>query len=157
MRLDHACKIHNPTALNLEAVHQICVVFRDYCEGLRDSLDLVPIGAWWGQGRKTGWFSPFLMAAWDPEKEEYQSVCRCMSGFTDLFYTEVMLLTQIPSPQDLHSSTRTWPKLYHTCAKNYSTPIIIYDSTRWLMSFKAICRTFQLKSYIVQLHIICLK
>ena len=62
---------------------------RDYCEGLRDSLDLVPIGAWYGQGRKTGWFSPFLMAAWDPEKEEYQSVCRCMSGFTDVFYTEV--------------------------------------------------------------------
>lgn len=63
--------------------------FRDYCEGLRDSLDLVPIGAWYGQGRKTGWFSPFLLAAWDPEKEEYQSVCRCMSGFTDAFYTEV--------------------------------------------------------------------
>ena len=62
---------------------------RDYCEGLRDSLDLVPIGAWWGQGRKTGWFSPFLLAAWDPEKEEYQSVCRCMSGFTDTFYAEV--------------------------------------------------------------------
>lgn len=25
---------------------------RDYLEGLADSLDLVPIGAWWGQGRK---------------------------------------------------------------------------------------------------------
>lgn len=62
---------------------------RDYCEGLRDSLDLVPIGAWYGQGRKTGWFSPFLMAAWDPEKEEFQSVCRCMSGFTDVFYSQV--------------------------------------------------------------------
>ena len=62
---------------------------RDYCEGLRDSLDLVPIGAWYGQGRKTGWFSPFLLAAWDLDKEEFQSVCRCMSGFTDAFYTEV--------------------------------------------------------------------
>ena len=27
-------------------------VKKDYCEGLRDSLDLVPIGAWIGQGRK---------------------------------------------------------------------------------------------------------
>ncbi|KAK9865080.1 hypothetical protein WJX84_011403 [Apatococcus fuscideae] len=61
---------------------------RDYCEGLRDSLDLVPIGAWYGQGRKVNWFSPFLMAAWDPEREEFQSVCRCMSGFTDVFYAE---------------------------------------------------------------------
>ena len=62
---------------------------RDYCEGLRDSLDLVPIGAWHGNGRKVGWLSPFLLAAWDPEAEEFQSVCRCMSGFTDAFYTEV--------------------------------------------------------------------
>ena len=65
---------------------------RDYCEGLRDSLDLVPIGAWNGNGRKVGWLSPFLMAAWDPETETYQSVCRCMSGFTDAFYTEVRQL-----------------------------------------------------------------
>ncbi len=25
---------------------------KDYCEGLCDSLDLVPIGAWYGNGRK---------------------------------------------------------------------------------------------------------
>ena len=62
---------------------------RDYCEGLRDSLDLVVIGAWYGQGRKVKWFSPFLLAAWDPDTEEYQSVCRCMSGYTDAFYAEV--------------------------------------------------------------------
>lgn len=49
------------------------------------------IGAWQGQGRKVKWFSPFLLAAWDPETEEYQSVCRCMSGFTDAFYADVSL------------------------------------------------------------------
>ncbi|KAL6223528.1 hypothetical protein ACLB2K_006913 [Fragaria x ananassa] len=37
-------------------------VKRDYMEGLCDSLDLVPIGAWHGNGRKAGWYSPFLMA-----------------------------------------------------------------------------------------------
>ena len=65
---------------------------RDYCEGLRDSLDLVPIGAWYGNGRKAGWFSPFLLAAYDPETETYASVCRCMSGFTDAFYAEVCVV-----------------------------------------------------------------
>lgn len=30
-------------------------VKRDYVEGLGDSLDLVPIGAWHGNGRKAGW------------------------------------------------------------------------------------------------------
>ena len=59
---------------------------KDYCENLRDSLDLVPIGAWFGQGRKAGWYSPFLLAVYDPETETYQSMCRCMSGFTDEFY-----------------------------------------------------------------------
>ena len=64
-------------------------MYRDYCEELRDSLDLVPIGAWHGNGRKVGWYSPFLLAAYDPDTEEFQSVCRCMSGYTDAFYAEV--------------------------------------------------------------------
>ncbi|GFQ01891.1 DNA ligase 1 [Phtheirospermum japonicum] len=64
-------------------------VKRDYVEGLRDSLDLVPIGAWHGNGRKAGWFSPFLMACYNPDTEEYQSVCRVMSGISDAFYTEM--------------------------------------------------------------------
>jgi hypothetical protein len=34
-------------------------------------------------------YSPFLLACYDPEREEYQSVCRVMSGFTDAFYKEV--------------------------------------------------------------------
>lgn len=64
-------------------------VKRDYVEGLNDSLDLVPIGAWHGNGRKAGWYSPFLMACYNPETEEYQSVCRVMSGFSDSFYIEM--------------------------------------------------------------------
>nr|KYP65003.1 DNA ligase 1 [Cajanus cajan] len=63
-------------------------VKRDYVEGLNDTLDLVPIGAWHGNGRKAGWYSPFLMACFNPETEEYQSVCRVMSGFSDSFYIE---------------------------------------------------------------------
>ena len=59
---------------------------RDYCESGRDTLDLVPIGAWYGNGRKAGWFSPFLMACYNPETETYESLCRCMSGFSDEFY-----------------------------------------------------------------------
>ncbi|CAI0450960.1 unnamed protein product [Linum tenue] len=64
-------------------------VKRDYVEGLGDSLDLVPIGAWHGNGRKAGWYSPFLMACYNPETEEFQSVCRVMSGFSDAFYKEM--------------------------------------------------------------------
>ncbi|BBN03501.1 DNA ligase 1 [Marchantia polymorpha subsp. ruderalis] len=74
---------------------------RDYMEGLNDSLDLVPIGAWYGNGRKAGWYSPFLLACYDPEREEYQSVCRVMSGFTDVFYKEM---------KEFYSGDRILPK-----------------------------------------------
>ena len=59
---------------------------RDYCEGLHDTLELVVIGAWQGQGRKVKWYSPFLLAAYDPDTETLQTVCRCLSGFSDEFY-----------------------------------------------------------------------
>ena len=35
---------------------------KDYVVGLGDSLDLVPIGAWHGNGRKAQWWSPILLA-----------------------------------------------------------------------------------------------
>lgn len=37
--------------------------------------------------RAAGWFSPFLLACFDPDTGEFQSVCRVMSGFTDAFYS----------------------------------------------------------------------
>jgi DNA ligase-1 len=80
---------------------------RDYCEGLADSLDVVPIGAWRGQGRKVSWFSPFLLAVWDPQREQLQSICRCMSGFTDAFYaaaTERLGATAIPGPKPYYNT-----------------------------------------------------
>ncbi|CAL4962037.1 unnamed protein product [Urochloa decumbens] len=76
-------------------------VKRDYVEGLGDSLDLVPVGAWYGNGRKAGWYSPFLMACYNPETEEFQSVCRVMSGFSDEFYKEM---------KEFYSGERVLPK-----------------------------------------------
>ena len=87
-RLDGARSAYAPSA----RAESWLKLKRDYCETLggapRDSLDLVPIGAWHGNGRKAGWYSPFLLAAYDPETETYSSVCRCMSGFSDAFYAE---------------------------------------------------------------------
>lgn len=59
---------------------------KDYVAGLGDSLDLVPIGAWHGNGRKAQWWSPVLLAVWDPNMEKLVAVCKCMSGFSDAFY-----------------------------------------------------------------------
>mmetsp|Transcript_12056 Transcript_12056/g.34478 ORF Transcript_12056/g.34478 Transcript_12056/m.34478 type:complete len:982 (+) Transcript_12056:74-3019(+) len=59
---------------------------RDYIDDLADSIDVIPIGAWRGSGRKANWFSPFLCAIYEPSTGEYQSLCRVMSGFSDEFY-----------------------------------------------------------------------
>jgi DNA ligase-1 len=45
-----------------------------------DSLDLVPIGAWWGLGRKAGWYSPILLGLYNPETGALEAVCKCISG-----------------------------------------------------------------------------
>jgi len=51
-----------------------------------DTIDLIPIGGWHGQGRKAKWWSPILLACRDPETGALQAVTKCMSGFTDAFY-----------------------------------------------------------------------
>jgi DNA ligase-1 len=53
---------------------------KDYVTGLGDSLDLVPIGAWHGNGRKAQWWSPILLGVWDLDAGKFVGVCKCMSG-----------------------------------------------------------------------------
>jgi ATP-dependent DNA ligase len=52
-------------------------------------MDLVPIGAWYGNGRKAGWWSPILLALRNEEDGTLQAVCKCISGFTDQFYKDL--------------------------------------------------------------------
>jgi len=65
-----------------------CKVKKDYADG-SDSMDLVPIGAWHGSGRKAGWWSPILLALRNEEDGTLQAVCKCISGFTDQFYKDL--------------------------------------------------------------------
>jgi DNA ligase-1 len=63
-------------------------VKKDYSTASSETLDLVPIGAWHGQGRKAAWWSPILLAVRNDETGCLEAVCKCMSGFTDAFYRE---------------------------------------------------------------------
>jgi len=60
-------------------------VKKDYNSSF-DTLDLIPVAGWHGQGRKAKWWSPILMAVRNEETGSLEAVCKCMSGFTDAFY-----------------------------------------------------------------------
>lgn len=51
-----------------------------------DTIDLIPVGGWHGQGRKNAWWSPILLACRNPENGTLEVVTKCISGFTDAFY-----------------------------------------------------------------------
>ncbi|KAI9888399.1 MAG: hypothetical protein M1814_000515 [Vezdaea aestivalis] len=63
-------------------------VKKDYDSTSFDTLDLIPVGAWHGSGRKAAWWSPILLAVRNPESGSLEAVCKCISGFTDKFYKE---------------------------------------------------------------------
>lgn len=60
-------------------------VKKDYNSSF-DTLDLIPIAGWHGQGRKAKWWSPVLLAVRNEETGMLEAVCKCISGFTDSFY-----------------------------------------------------------------------
>ena len=56
---------------------------RDYRSELSDTLDLVVVGALAGRGRRAGIYGALLLAAYDPDNDRFQTVCKCGTGFSD--------------------------------------------------------------------------
>ncbi len=56
---------------------------RDYKVEMGDTVDLVVVGAFAGKGKRRGTYGALLMAAYNPEKDRFETVCKLGSGFTD--------------------------------------------------------------------------
>ena len=56
---------------------------REYRSELADTLDLVIIGAFYGKGKRAGKYGTYLLAAYDKEKDIFESISKVGTGFTD--------------------------------------------------------------------------
>ncbi|KAH0559353.1 hypothetical protein GP486_004129 [Trichoglossum hirsutum] len=81
-------------------------VKKDYLSGLGDSLDLVVLGAYYGKGKRTSLYGAFLLSAYNPTTETYETICNLGTGFTDPVLQHLHALlspSAIPSPPSYYS------------------------------------------------------
>ncbi|XP_052741842.1 DNA ligase 1 isoform X2 [Bicyclus anynana] len=81
---------------------------KDYLDGVGDTIDAVVIGAYHGRGKRAGVFGGFLLACYDPDAEQYQSLCKVGTGFSD---DDLRSLSERLRPHRLDA-----PRNYYMCA-----------------------------------------
>ncbi len=69
---------------------------RDYKSEMTDTVELVVVGAFHGRGKRAGTYGALLLAAYNPEDDVFETVCKCGSGFTDAD------LEKIPRMMEMH-------------------------------------------------------
>jgi DNA ligase-1 len=56
---------------------------RDYKSEMTDTVDLVVVGAFHGRGKRVGAYGALLLATYNNEKDTFETVTKCGTGFTD--------------------------------------------------------------------------
>lgn len=84
-------------------------VKKDYLAGIGDSLDLVVLGAYFGRGKRTSVYGAFLLAAYNPNTQNYETICNIGTGFSEALLEELHkelspLIIDRPKPFYSHSN-----------------------------------------------------
>ncbi|OAP61841.1 hypothetical protein AYL99_04044 [Fonsecaea erecta] len=86
-------------------------VKKDYLSGIGDSLDLVVLGAYHGKGKRTSWYGAFLLAAYNPDTQSFETVCNIGTGFSESLLEELAkelseIVIERPKPFYSHSTVK---------------------------------------------------
>jgi len=78
---------------------------RDYKSEMTDTVDLVVVGGFHGRGKRAGTYGALLLAAYNPDDDTFETVCKCGSGFTDED------LKKIPKMMETHKISHRHPRV----------------------------------------------
>lgn len=105
---------------------------KEYMSKLSDTLDLVILGAYSGRGRRSGTYGAVLCAAYDPESDTFQTVCKLGTGFSDEEITEMpqkLANTRVNvKPARVIVSRKIWPDFWF--APQYVVEVLGSEITR---------------------------
>ncbi|XP_028776240.1 DNA ligase 1-like [Neltuma alba] len=96
---------------------------KDYLDNIGDSLDLVPIAAFHGRGKRTGVYGAFLLACYDSNNEEFQSICKIGTGFSEAVLEE--------RSASLRSKVIPKPKPYYRYGETINPDVWFEASEVW--------------------------
>jgi len=80
---------------------------REYKSELTDTLDLVVVGGFYGKGRRAGKIGGYLMAAYNPSTDTYDTVCKVATGFSDQDLVEIPKLLEAYRIPQRHPQVNT--------------------------------------------------
>jgi len=96
---------------------------RDYKSEMTDTVDLVIVGAFHGRGKRAGTYGALLLAAYDKEKDIFQTVTKCGTGFTDED------LEKLPKMMEKHQIPHRHPRVQSTLeADLWFEPIVVIET-----------------------------
>lgn len=89
-----------------------------------DTLDLVPIGAVYGVGKRKGLYGSYLLAAYNSDMEVYETICKIGTGFSDEILQKAYEFFQ-------DKISPTMPKDYRISTNGDTVDVWFHPSAVW--------------------------
>ena len=95
---------------------------RDYRTEITDTVDLVVVGAFHGRGKRAGTYGAYLLAAYNPDKDIFETVTKVGTGFTDAD------LEKLPKLLNKHEIRHKHPRVDSTLdVEVWFEPVVVIE------------------------------